>query len=237
MYRIAICDDEKSTCAEIESYILMYSKLRFIRNEIEVFYSGEAFCEYVKQGNFFDLLFLDIELPAINGIEVGKFVRTSLGDEKMDIIYISSKINYAMQLFQNRPMDFLVKPVKYSAVEMNMDIFVKKKGIKSIYFECLVDKVSRRVFLSEILYFKSDDKKIRIILTNGEEISFYGKLKDIRMSVPENSFLVIHKSYMETYEYVNEYTYEWVKMINGDILNISKAHRKEVRSQLMQYEQ
>lgn len=72
----------KSTCAEIESYILMYSKLRFIRNEIEVFYSGEAFCEYVKQGNFFDLLFLDIELPAINGIEVGKFVRTSLGDEK-----------------------------------------------------------------------------------------------------------------------------------------------------------
>lgn len=70
MYRIAICDDEKSTCAEIESYILMYSKLRFIRNEIEVFYSGEAFCEYVKQGNFFDLLFLDIELPAINGIEV-----------------------------------------------------------------------------------------------------------------------------------------------------------------------
>lgn len=50
MYRIAICDDEKSTCAEIESYILMYSKLRFIRNEIEVFYSGEAFCEYVKQG-------------------------------------------------------------------------------------------------------------------------------------------------------------------------------------------
>ena len=123
MYRIAICDDEKSTCAEIESYILMYSKLRFIRNEIEVFYSGEAFCEYVKQGNFFDLLFLDIELPAINGIEVGKFVRTSLGDEKMDIIYISSKINYAMQLFQNRPMDFLVKPVKYSAVEMNMDIF------------------------------------------------------------------------------------------------------------------
>lgn len=71
MYRIAICDDEKSTCAEIESYILMYSKLRFIRNEIEVFYSGEAFCEYVKQGNFFDLLFLDIELPAINGIEVG----------------------------------------------------------------------------------------------------------------------------------------------------------------------
>lgn len=110
-------------------------------------------------------------------------------------------------------------------------------AIKSIYFECLVDKVSRRVFLSEILYFKSDDKKIRIILTNGEEISFYGKLKDIRMSVPENSFLVIHKSYMVNYEYVNEYTYEWVKMINGDILNISKAHRKEVRSQLMQYEQ
>lgn len=55
--------------------------------------------------------------------------------------------------------------------------------------------------------------------------------------IPENSFLVIHKSYMVNYEYVNEYTYEWVKMINGDILNISKAHRKEVRSQLMQYEQ
>ena len=40
-----------------------------------MFYSGEAFCEYVKQGNFFDLLFLDIELPAINGIEVNEIVR------------------------------------------------------------------------------------------------------------------------------------------------------------------
>ena len=48
----------------------------------------------------------------------------------MDIIYISSKINFAMQLFQNRRMDFLVKPVKYSAVEMNMDIFVKKRELK-----------------------------------------------------------------------------------------------------------
>ena len=92
MYRIAICDDEKSTCAEIESYILMYSKLRFIRNEIEVFYSGEAFCEYVKQGNFFDLLFLDIELPAINGIEVNSDEYVDSGNKEID-----STLNYLLQ--------------------------------------------------------------------------------------------------------------------------------------------
>ena len=118
MYRIAICDDEKSTCAEIESYILMYSKLRFIRNEIEVFYSGEAFCEYVKQGNFFDLLFLDIELPAINGIEVVIIITHRLDTiSDVDKIFVMSEGRICEEGQHN---ELMKKGEKYYALVQNL---------------------------------------------------------------------------------------------------------------------
>lgn len=65
---------------------------------------------------------------------------------------------------------------------------------------------------------------------------FLGKLDSIEKSLPESSFLKIHKSYLINYDYVSQYSSEWVRMVNGDILNISKAHRTEVKSKLMHRE-
>lgn len=132
MYRIAICDDEKSTCGELENYIKHYCGSHFKQAEIGVFYSGEALCEYLKRNEYFELLFLDIELPSINGVDVGQFIRKTLGNEYMDIVYISSKENYAMQLFQYRPLDFLIKPITPETIERILNAFVKRSGISNI---------------------------------------------------------------------------------------------------------
>ena len=61
--------------------------------------------EYLKREKA-DILFLDIELPGMNGVSVGKYIREILEDENIFLIYISSKQNYALQLFQNHPFDF-----------------------------------------------------------------------------------------------------------------------------------
>ena len=45
MYRIAICDDEKNTCNQLETYIKQYMKLHYIREEILIFYEGETLCD------------------------------------------------------------------------------------------------------------------------------------------------------------------------------------------------
>lgn len=80
----------------------------------------------------------------------------------------------------------------------------------------------------------SRDKKIIIAKKDGEEV-FYGKLKSIAENLPAD-FLMIHQSYIINQTYVSEYSYETVKMANGEILNISKPYRKEIRSKIRQYQ-
>lgn len=59
-------------------------------------------------------------------------------------------------------------------------------------------------------------------------------MNEIEEKIPENLFLRIHKSYLVNKNYVKEFTYEWVKMINGDILNISKTNRPDVRRKILE---
>lgn len=72
MLRIAICDDNNLVCSQIEEYILEYQRLSFRKFDVNIFYTGEDLINFIKNDNSFDLIFLDIELGTITGIEVGK---------------------------------------------------------------------------------------------------------------------------------------------------------------------
>ena len=80
--------------------------------EVESYYDGEHLIEQLNNGAYYDFIFLDIHLTAMNGVDVGKWIREELKDYKTFIIYISSDISYAMELFQVQPFDFLIKPLK-----------------------------------------------------------------------------------------------------------------------------
>lgn len=234
MYRIGICDDEKSTCAQMEEMVEQCLKQQGLEGEIDVFFSGEELKAYYSKKNQFDRLFLDIELPGLNGVEVGQYVRRELEDETADIVYISSKTQYAMQLFQCRPLDFLVKPVTYCAVNRVMELMIKRAGLRKELFEYSCNRSVRKIQIRNIMYFFSENKRIHMVLNTGEEQCFNGKLDEIIEKLPSSGFLRIHKSYLINHDYVTEYLPNQVKMTNGDVLSISKAQRKEVQEKLME---
>ena len=111
IYRVGICDDEVSTCSQIENVVRELFKNRKETVETYVWNSGEGIIRDINAKVDLDILFLDIELPVYNGVEVGRYIRNSLQNGLMHIIYISSKTNYAMELFKIHPYDFLVKPI------------------------------------------------------------------------------------------------------------------------------
>ena len=83
-----------------------------IEMETEFFYSGESLYNAIaKQGYIFDLILLDIELMMMNGVQVGQKIREELNNDIVQIVYISGKESYAMELFDIRPLNFLIKPV------------------------------------------------------------------------------------------------------------------------------
>lgn len=230
MYRIVICDDEKSICAEMETQLTAIAQESKIPIEIKIWNSGTELYQYLSRGNKMDLIFLDIEFMDSNGIELAHYVREDLNDFQTAIVYISHEQNYAMQLFQTQPFDFLVKPIKKSAVKKVMECFVRQCSGKDRMFEYQKGQKYYKIYYHDIIYFQSMNRKI-IMKTAKEEEEFYGKLKDVAGIVPRN-FLQIHKSYLINQNYVREYRYQSIILQNGQELNISKPYRNEVQTQL-----
>lgn len=230
---VAICDDEKEICAQIENCLMKLQTKKDIKCEIDVFYNGRGLCEEMAR-TIYDLVFLDIELPDKSGVEVGSYIRETLKNEIVQIAYISSKKQYAMELFEYRPINFLLKPLNEEAVEKVVDkyLIVTEKDTKIFTYKKGYDYC--KIPLAQVLYFRSEGRRVFIKNLNGEEESFYGSLDSVYSSVKTDKFLYIHKSVIVNYRYIKIINYEQVTMINGEEFSISQARRKTIRDMLFE---
>lgn len=231
MYNIGICDDGRSVCTSLEKMILQYAEKQEIPVEINIWYTGESLCEYLQEKQQIDILFLDIELFKMTGIQAGNYIRNRLEDRSMQIIYISGKSSYAKELFKTQPMDFLVKPLTQKDIDetLNLAFKILKKDMQKFEFHLGHDFYY--ISFGDIIYFSSEGRKIKIFTIHGEH-EFYGKLRDATNRLSDN-FLVIHHSFVVNSEYVLRYNYDTVELVNGTILPISKANRKQVRERIL----
>lgn len=234
MYHIGICDDGINICTSIENMLLQCGAEKNIQLDINIWYTGEGLKDYLEQGNHLDILFLDIELFRMTGIEVGDYIRNQLDDMGMQIIYISGKASYAQQLFRTQPLDFLVKPISQSRIRDVLEMAVRVLKKKNERFEFRQGKDYYYVPMGDIIYFVSEGRKVKIV-TMKETYEFYGRLKEIAKGLSED-FIVIHQSYIVNEEYIFRYTYEMVELTDGTILTISPANRKQVRERILREE-
>ena len=232
---IAICDDNKEICSQLERFLIDILTEKGVENRIDVFFAGETLCTEMQRTKY-DLVFLDIELPHMNGVDVGRHIRETLKNEKIQIAYISAKEGYAMELFDYRPINFLVKPLdrekaervinKYISVFMqDNNIFTYKKGTEYITEE-----------LSDIMYFENIKRKVSIV-TIESKAEFYGTLESIYSEVKGKRFLFIHKSVIVNCDYIRVLKYEEVEMADGRVFGISQSRRKIIREQYMRMEE
>jgi DNA-binding LytR/AlgR family response regulator len=199
--------------------------------DIEVFFSGNDLLEYINNGNTFDLIFLDIQMANIDGIQVGNEIRESIGDNDTQIVYISGTTKYAMDLFKVRPFDFIVKPLDLDKV---WDVFLTylKTTDKNSYFSYKKGRAYNRVEIKNIMFFESSNRKVNIISKDSID-SFYGSMNEVYKNVKYMRFIYIHKSYIVNTLYIKHYMYDKVILFNDKELPISQSRRKIIRDKLL----
>ena len=109
MINIGICDDDLIFASKIETMLMKISRSQLIEMNLEVYSDGYELWRDIQLGNMFDLLYLDIEMVKVNGIDVARKIRQK--DMDVILIYISSYENYFIQLFEVEPFRFIKKPV------------------------------------------------------------------------------------------------------------------------------
>lgn len=229
LVNIGICDDNIGLCSEIEEFILDYCKSKKQLANIEIYCSGNTLCEALKRGVIFDILFLDIELGGdCSGVEIGRYIREGLQNESMQIIYISSYEKYALELFKNRPMDFLIKPITQSMIYKAIKVGIKLTSKNAVPFKFKQGRDWNKVFIDTILYFKSKDREVEMVTCN-DKITFYSSLESIYEELQQYRFFYAHKSYLVNYLHVSEFFYDRLRMSNHEIIHIAQTRRKAVR--------
>lgn len=111
MWTIAICDDNRRQCWELGVMLKIYSEERNLAVETETFHDGGTLVEKMKKGKHYDIIFLDVLLRGMNGIELGSEIRRRLDNEEVHLVYVSMTTSHLELLFQNRPLGFIKKPV------------------------------------------------------------------------------------------------------------------------------
>lgn len=233
MFKVAVCDDDVILCEKLEKELELLQTEEKL--EIEIFYSAEKLIERMKSQERFDLIYLDIEFEDIDGVTAGKVIRNQLGDERVQIVYISARQDYAMELFESRPMNFLVKPISVQKIKETLRKAKKLLGEeKNYYFEYKTRLEMFRIPYSEIYFFESSNRKV-LIHSKQERKEIYMKLSDIEKNLPMN-FVRVHQSYLINTIYVKRWKADEIIMTDGSILAISSPYKKCVKEYIIQNE-
>lgn len=227
-YRIGICDDEKSTCTELENMVLDCFQDIFIQPDIYVWNTGESCCRDLNSNITLDVLFLDIELPGNNGVNVGKYIREDLHNDVMCIIYISYKTSYALELFQVHPYDFLVKPIIKEKINTLIQKLLLLNEYDKKFYIYSMNKNIYKIPFGNIQYLCSNNKHIEIHMADGEVQRFRGKLKE-EIGKLSSQFVILGQSYVINMKYLRECHYDYVIMADGNRINISQQYRSGFR--------
>lgn len=225
MLQIAICDDETSQRTKLKSILTPWLELKNLPFSLHDFSSGADLCNAYRKTKF-DLIFLDIEMPELNGVETAKALRQM--DTYGKLIFITAYPDYVFQGYEVHAFHYILKPYQENKLlqvtenalndlqKETQDFFLLPNGSGSI-----------RLRLQNVLYFYSDKRQIIAVTTEDipqKTLTFYGKLDDLQKQLPEY-FCRIHQRYLINLRQIQK-TDEANVWIEGEKLPLSRAHKQ-----------
>lgn len=232
MLNIAICDDNLPLTSEIEALLISISQRRHIIVDISVFFDGKTLYNSICSGSSYDLIYMDIKMDGMNGIETAHRIRSD--QISAVLIYISAYESYYRQLFEVEPFRFILKPIDPVLFEKYFVAAYKKIDDHLQYFTYSFYQKYNKILLSDIMYFESQGRSV-MIHTPGDTLRFIGKLDKVEADMQKHnlSFLRIHQSYLVNPRYIRTLTHAYVILKSDCLLKISPKYQGNIRLQYL----
>lgn len=208
--RTAIVDDEPFAVKGLQKYVEQVSFLSLettCRTALEL-------SDYL-QGHELDLVFLDIQMPYLTGVEWVKSMK-----EAPKIIFTTAFADYALEGYELDVMDYLMKPISfdrfYKAAQKAQDYFQTTTSEKAEYCFLKVDKRLEKVRFADILFLEAMQNYVKVFV--GEKVLIvHQPLKKLKELLPDEDFLQIHKSFLVAKSHVTA--------IEGNQLIVENVHK------------
>lgn len=232
MLDIAICEDDRYQQGELEEMLCALGKKLGILLDVSVYEHGESLLADVDKGFCYDIVYLDIKMKGMDGIRVAEELRKR--NRTTQIVYVTNHDAYIWQSIETMPSGYLMKPVNPEEFERVFQKISRWIQEKDAYYRFTSDKISRKVLLKNILFFRSNTRQVEIVCED-EVYLIYRKLDQIEQDLEsenQKQFLRIHQSYLVNYNYIHCFGCSWVELESGKRLPMSRGKRKMVEKWL-----
>ncbi len=230
MIHIAICDDEKYISDNIKAFASKFFRKKNREIHLSTFSGGEELLAYDGQ---IDILFLDIQMKGMDGMETAKRLRA--GKFKGFLIFITVLREMVFQSFEVQAYDYLVKPVEEPQFEKTMERLYASMCSAS-EDSLLVQKgyEGRIIQKGEIVFCEIIDRKIYLNLASGEVLDYYERIENLETRLG-GLFFRCHRSYIINLKHLKGYKNGTAYMDNGREVPVSRLRSKEFSGVVLQY--
>lgn len=230
--KCAIIDDEELAIDLLESYIIQIETLELVgkcKNAVEAY--------NLLQKTKIDLLFLDIQMPLMSGIEFLKNISNS-----PKVIFTTAFSEHAIEGFDLNAVDYLLKPISFdrflkaiNKLQTNVSsITTQISDVSTTYDDAFIylkeDKIMVKLLLKDILYIESLKNYVKV-KTETKDIITYKTISSMEEKLPSNKFIRVHRSYIVAIDKIEAFSTTEIKIHNLSI-PIGRNFKNEVMKRL-----
>ena len=231
---IAICEDNFASLSYIEQSVQKFLSARGYRGIISSYSSSFNLHNLIQEGILFELYFLDIDMPTVNGLTLASTIREA--DPGAVIMFVSAKEEYVFDAIKVQPFRFIRKSHFQSDLSEALKEYLRlnqtEKEDTAITIE--IQNEIYRFSVHDILYIQAKDNYLDIICDKKNTLIRY-KISDMEKLLQPYQFLRIHKSYLVNYRYIYALQGKTVTLENGTKLPVSRYRLCEVQTKFKEY--
>ena len=232
LYKIAICDDEDTLIRELQDYLERYSDEMGQEFCYFSYYDGSELLRGYRPD--FDLIFLDIKMEQLNGLKTAEEIRRI--DRSVGLIFLTSMKQYVFNGYEYNAINYLLKPVKYSILKMELDrYFTYYHGKDEPYLSFSNDSGKYKALYKDLSYAETEKRNVMLHF-QGQEQVIYKNMKEVaRLLCAQPGFVRCHQSFVVNLSFVKGMEGMDVVLSTGERIPVSQPRRKEFMARLADY--
>lgn len=229
---IIIVDDEIMICNSIEKYIYNYYESYEKNHNVNIIkFDNECkLFDYIENGNKANVIFMDIRLKRLNGIDIATKLQGY--DNSLKIVFITGYIEYAKDIFRAKPVYFLLKPIKQNDINdvldrIELDYLENERELLSFKTDNVIHCISKK----DIYYIEAEGRNVNIHTRDKQYKANY-KISDIYHQVKENMEMC-HRSFIVNLDKIDTINKYEVILISGQSLPLSRRRKDDIEKRII----
>jgi len=243
MIQTAVCDDEQFYQERIQSLLKQYFKKHPLDYTIQLYPSGETFLAQQENSVKYDIVFLDISMRKLDGIQTAAQIRAFHSNTQL--VFVTAFIDYALEGYKVNAVRYIMKDTLDTAISECMDAILQKMRLAQVTFSFMNGNAT--LYTDNILYVESQKHKsffyymqrntANSSTTQSGIVTYqlYEKLDLIQQRLSDYGFLRIHKSYLVNMKHICRLSNYTAFLDTGEELPVPRLRYQTVKEQFITY--